>query len=202
MMLKKTIAKLTQIGQIKKALVLVSEMVTNEYQRQVLIGRIAWKLVEVGEIEDAIAFAQKLPRNFDKVSLYHRIAETLRQRGQKERAVALLNEALRLAFSLPEDVRKFVIAHIACSFARLGETKKALEVFNLLGMSENTNFRFNFVFGLAEGGDFEMALKFARQLPPERRNIAINSIAATAEHRGRKELAIKLRQEARTEQKW
>ncbi len=201
LLLEQTVVELARNGQVKEALALVNEMARGKYWRQILVRRIAWQLADDGKVEDALALAAKLSAPFEKVSLYRRVADVLRQRGQKERAIVLLSEALKLTDLLSEETRKFELAQIACSFARLGETNKALEVFSRSGL-EDDNIRFEFALAFAEGGDFETALKFARQLPPERRNIAINSIAATAEHQGRKELAIKLRQEARTEQKW
>jgi tetratricopeptide (TPR) repeat protein len=198
MLLRETIVKLARNGQIKEALALVNEMAVKDYHRQSLIGQIVWALVDAGKAEDAITIVRQLPKGQNKVSLYIRIAEVFRGQGQKERAIEMLKEALAVLASLTGDWRKFELMRIACSFARLGETQKALEIFNRPEVKGLQLFYHEFIFALAEGGDFETAIKLAKEVPSEMRTTVLLIIASNAEQRGRKELAEKIRQELRS----
>ncbi|MFN4180372.1 MAG: tetratricopeptide repeat protein, partial [Armatimonadota bacterium] len=130
MLLRETVIKLARSGRVKDALALVNEMAVKDYHRQSLIGQIVWALVDAGKAKDALSLVRQLPAGQNRVSLYIRIAEAFRRQGQKERAIEMLKEALAVLSSLTGDWRKFELMQIACSFARLGETQKAMEIFN------------------------------------------------------------------------
>ncbi len=198
MLLRETVVKLARNGQVKEALTLVNEMAVKDYHRQNLIGQIVWALVDAGKAEDALALVRQLSASQNKVSLYIRIAEAFRGQGQKERAIAMLKEALAVLSSLTGDWRKFELMRIACSFARLGETQKAMEIFNRPELRDLQPFYYEFIFALAEGGDFETAIKLAKEMPSEMRTTVLLNIALNAEQKGRKEVAEKIRHEIRS----
>ncbi|MFN3421629.1 MAG: tetratricopeptide repeat protein, partial [Armatimonadota bacterium] len=197
MLLRETVVKLARNGQVKEAIALVNEMAVKDYHRQSLTGQIVWALVDAGKIKDALALVRQLPASQNKVSLYIRIAEAFRGQGQKERAVEMLKEALAVLSSLTGDWRKFELMQIACSFARLGETQKAMEIFNRPELRDLHSYH-EFIFALAEGGDFETAIKLAKEMPSEMQTSVLLSIALNAEQRGKKELAERIRHEIRS----
>ncbi len=86
---------------------------------------------------------------------------------------------------------------VACSFARLGETQKAMEIFDRPELRDLQPYH-EFISALAEGGDFETAFKLAKEMPSEMQTAVLLTIALSAERRGEKELAEKIRREIRS----
>ncbi|MCS7265594.1 MAG: hypothetical protein NZ805_12260 [Armatimonadetes bacterium] len=197
MLLHQTVVELTQRGQVQKAIAIAEELSRSQHQRNMLLKQIAWTLIDKGKVGDAIAIAQNLPPE-DKASLFVRVAENLTLKFQKEQAIAFLNEALRLLPSSGKAIENLEVAQIAVAFAKLGETKKAMEIFSRLDENRQRFIKPELIRGLAESGDFEMAIKLVKEMPSERHYFFLLSIAAEAERQGKRELAQKIRLEAQS----
>ncbi|MCX7969833.1 MAG: hypothetical protein N3B10_15270, partial [Armatimonadetes bacterium] len=108
------------------------------------------------------------------------------------------DEALDLLPPQRAKTSNFELYQIANEFLRLGEIKRVLDILNRLDTTLREQLRFDLALKFAEGGDFETALKFARELPLQNRYMALFAIASIAEQKGRKELAQKLYLEAQS----